>query len=148
MMHSDQVISIFFQLKRCPKWPAFSISTKTRRFSMVLYTFLNVFSLMARMPHLVLVLASFTSVETHGTKVPSYISITSTLTESNLANAEGRESVLLFLSNYLESFAVSASIWLRRNEKKHHAVELSCLPDSFKVMETHRMGESFRNSVP
>lgn len=66
----------------------------------------------------------------------------------NLANVKARKFGLLLLPNGLKAFGLCITVHQPYNEKEHQAVELSRLPDSFKVMEKHSIEASFGSSVP
>lgn len=61
-------------------------------------------------------------------------------------NAVAGESGLLSVSNGSGPFGISNSIKQRHNEKEHHPVEISCVPDSFEAVKTHSI-EAFSETL-
>lgn len=67
--------------------------------------------------------------------------------ETTLVTMEARETGLLFSSSNLQSFGLSIAVRQRSNKEEHHPVDISCLPDFFKVVKAHSIEASFCSTV-
>lgn len=74
--------------------------------------------------------------------------IKSSHTETTLWHLEARESGLLYLSNSLKAFGLSAEVMQRHYEEEYHPLEISSLPDCFDVVETHSIEAYSCDCIP
>lgn len=68
-------------------------------------------------------------------------------TESSLEGVKVRKLGVLFVASASEAFHLGTAEQQRHEKEDNHHVEISRLPDSFEVMETHIIEASFCNSA-
>lgn len=87
--------------------------------------------------------------EAHRIQNRSDMSMNFNSNNSNPASLKAREPILFSQSRFtdLKAIGLNTDVHKRYNEKEHQPAEISCLPDSFDVIETHSTEAFFFNIV-
>lgn len=137
----------FFQLRRYGNWPPPSLNRKLNRFFFFrkLSSIYLVDSLNARLNFVFQFFHGCRELREH--KSVQIFSIERGHTEPILPNMKAIESVLLSQINGLNGLVVITTVQQRHDDAEHHPVEIPCLRDRFKVVETYSIKVFFYSSV-